>query len=164
MYAYVPVHQLTLDFGESTSKLVNWSLPNWHVGETTAITYIFKRTYAHIHARMNVYLFAYDFPLLFSTIYFLCVALWKTKNFWIWKMPWANNRKFTDCKRYHVTNAQVANSHREFIQAKEIQCLWIRRERKMCLHLANCQASIHKYSSQKGHYLLSAMENKWVDL
>ena len=33
----------------------------------------------------------------------------------------------------------------------------------MC-HLANCQARIHKYSSQEIYYLISAMENKWVGL
>jgi len=37
MYAYMSVHQLILDVGESSSKLMNWSLANCHVGETTVI-------------------------------------------------------------------------------------------------------------------------------
>ena len=31
------VQTLDVDVGESTSKLVNWSLANWHIGETTVI-------------------------------------------------------------------------------------------------------------------------------
>ena len=49
-----------------------------------AHTRICIRAYAYIHTRMNAYTCASAFPLLFSTINFLCVALLcKTKHFWI---------------------------------------------------------------------------------
>lgn len=76
--------------------------------------YTHIRVCSYAHTRMNAYTCASAFPLLFSTINFLCVALLcKTKHFWIWIKPRADNRKFTYSKSYHVTNAQVA-SHREF--------------------------------------------------
>ena len=83
MYAYMPGHQLTLDVGESTSKLVNWSLANWHVGETTVIPVLAKcvmiKKYTKLHLCVDIYtvlgkclLFkSYAKPLLLLTAFII---------------------------------------------------------------------------------------------
>ena len=75
-YEWQSINQCAMksDIGESTSKLVNWSLANWHVGRTTGIpTHI-----SFLRKRQNKNKVETNSTLLDSTCFIFSVQFWNT--------------------------------------------------------------------------------------